>query len=201
MLYLDHIAICASDLSEGVAWAERRLGMPMGPGGAHARFATHNRLLRLGDVYLEVIAPDPAATPERPRWFGLDRWSGGPGLANWICRCPDLDAALRGAPPCAGDAVDMARGDLRWRIAVPADGGLPMDGAFPTLIQWQGAHPLAALPNSGCRLRNITLRHPNAEAITARLQDMLVDFRVTLIPADTPSIEAVIETPGGLVTL
>ena len=50
------------------------LGVAPGPGGAHARMGTHNLLLRLGEsVFLEVIAPDPAAAPPgRPRWFGLD---------------------------------------------------------------------------------------------------------------------------------
>jgi len=31
--------------------------------GAHPLMGTHNRLLALGDLYLEVIAVDPAAQP------------------------------------------------------------------------------------------------------------------------------------------
>ena len=64
-----------------------------GPGGRHARFGTHNRLLGLGpDLYLEVIAPDPDAAPfEGPRWFGLDTPPPVPRLANWIVAVADMD--------------------------------------------------------------------------------------------------------------
>ena len=59
---LDHLAIVADRLEPGVAWAEERLRVALRPGGRHARFGTHNRLLGLGpDCYLEVITPDPEA--------------------------------------------------------------------------------------------------------------------------------------------
>ncbi len=74
MSKLDHLAIVAPTLEEGVAYVEKTLGVPMAAGGKHPEMGTHNRLLRLGDdIYLEVIAVDPEAPrPERPRWFGLD---------------------------------------------------------------------------------------------------------------------------------
>ena len=60
--------------------------------------ATHNRLLGLGDLYLEVIAADPSAPrPAWPRWFDLDRFTGAPRLTNWICACDDLEAAVAAA--------------------------------------------------------------------------------------------------------
>ena len=80
---LDHLAIGAQTLQEGVAWAEAKLGVSFQAGGTHARFATHNRLLGVADgLYLEVIAADPDATCEGPRWFGLDTFSGPPRLVN-----------------------------------------------------------------------------------------------------------------------
>ena len=90
MMELDHLAITCASLPEGAAWAEERLGAPLEPGGRHAHFGTHNRLLSLGPgLYLEVIAPDPEApAPGRPRWFGLDE-AREPTLGNWIVRVPD----------------------------------------------------------------------------------------------------------------
>jgi TusA-related sulfurtransferase len=34
---------------------------------------THNCLMQLGEaMFLEIIATDPAASPQRRRWFALD---------------------------------------------------------------------------------------------------------------------------------
>ncbi|HBU16034.1 MAG TPA: polyphosphate kinase, partial [Gemmobacter sp.] len=51
MLILDHIALAATTLDEGVAHAEQALGLPLAGGGYHARMATHNRLMGMGDLY------------------------------------------------------------------------------------------------------------------------------------------------------
>ena len=69
-------------------------------------------LLRLAEgLYLEAIAVDPAAEPQRrPRWFDLDRFEGAPRISNWICRCADLDTALHGLPDGAGRPLALAQG-------------------------------------------------------------------------------------------
>ena len=74
MLAFDHLAVTAETLEEGVAWVEAALGVTMSGGGKHPYMATHNRLLGLGDLYLEVIAADPEAPrPDWPRWFEIGR--------------------------------------------------------------------------------------------------------------------------------
>lgn len=198
---LDHLAIAATSLAEGVAWAEDRLGTTLLPGGKHARFATHNRLLGLhGGLYLEVIAPDPEAICDGPRWFGLDHFSGPPRLANWICAVPDLAAALRDAPEAG--IVSMQRGDLRWNMAVPDDGSLPMDGAFPTLLQWHtDTPPGALLPPSGVALAELVVQHPQAAALSAQLSGPLADPRIRFEAAAKPALNARLTTPRGLVDL
>ena len=46
----------------------------------------------------------------------------------------------------------LQRGEYRWQMAVPGDGILPFDGAYPALIQWEdGRHPTQHLPDSGVR--------------------------------------------------
>ncbi|SLN39403.1 hypothetical protein PSA7680_01942 [Pseudoruegeria aquimaris] len=163
-LELDHIAVAAETLEEGVAWVEERLGVSMLPGGRHPVMGTHNRLLGLADgLYFEVIAVDPdAPRPPHARWFDLDRFEGPPRIANWILRTPDLAAACAAAGPGVGRPVALARGDLRWRMAVPDDGILPLGGAFPALIEWEGtAHPARRLAPSGLRLTRLEVRHPD----------------------------------------
>ena len=198
---LDHLAICGADLARATAWAEERLGVAFGPGGRHDRYATHNRLVRLGEgEYLEVIAPDPdAPAPEGPRWFGLDH-ADAPALGNWICASDDL-AADREGPFDMGVPVALARGDLRWTILVPEDGSLPMAGGAPTLIEWtSGAHPATRLPDAGLRLLALTVSHPEAEALAARFAPRLTDPRITFRPGP-PGLSARFSTPRGEVTL
>lgn len=199
MLRLDHLAVSATALAEGVAVVEDWLGVRLGPGGEHALMGTHNRLLGLGDLYLEVIAINPdAPAPPHPRWFDLDRFAGPPRLTNWIAACDDLDAAIAAAPTGAGTPLSLARGDLRWRMAVPATGRLPFDDAFPALIQWQGAgHPAARLVDSGLRLTQLEVGHPDAVALNAALRAMLADPRVQIVPAPQKSLRARFEGPSG----
>lgn len=200
MWRLDHLAVVCTDLDEGVIWAESALGLPLQPGGKHARYGTHNRLLGLGpDLYLEVIAPDPDAASHGPRWFGLDAVLGPPRLGNWIVACENLDAALGASPNGAGEAVDLERGDLNWRIAVPADGSLPMAGGWPTLIEWAKGtrHPATRLADSGLRLKRLMISHPKAAAISAKLAPFLEDPRIVFTQAPTVSLSATFQTPEG----
>lgn len=180
MLTLDHIAVAGSTLAAATQYCEAALG-PMQPGGEHAVFHTHNTLMGLEDqLYLEAIAVNPAApAPDRPRWFDLDRFSGAPRVTNWICRTDDLDAALDALPGAFGEPVQLQRGDLRWRMAVPASGILPYDNCAPALIEWQTeSHPVQMLKKTGNRLKTLIISHPAAPELKALLSPYIVDERL-----------------------
>lgn len=203
MLELDHIAVAGTTLAQAAAHVEAALGLPPGPGGRHARYGTHNRLLGLAEgLYLEAIAIDPEApAPPDPRWFGLDAFRGPARLDKWICRVPDIDAAIA-VLPGAGRRVDLARDALRWSMAVPEDGLLPYDGLFPALIQWHSPVPPGrSLPSCGLRLDRLTLAHPQAEALAALLAPHLRDDRLCFVPAEAPGLGARLSGPSGAVTL
>jgi hypothetical protein len=197
MLTFDHIAISAQTLAEGVAAVEAALGVSLAGGGQHPHMATHNRLLGLGDLYLEVIATDPAAAkPVWPRWFDLDNFRGKPTLTNWVARCENISAAVAQSPEGVGIPVALQRGDYRWQMAVPADGKLPFDGCYPALIQWEGAlHPARALPESHVRLTRLEIAHPQAQALRAALH--LTDPRVVIVNGPAKALRASFETPHG----
>jgi hypothetical protein len=196
MFVFDHLAIACERLDEGIAAVEASLGVPLAPGGKHPDFGTHNALLSLGgEEYLEVISIDPdAPPPERPRWFGLDEFSGRTRPVAWIARCPDLDLALDRVGSAAGRPLSLSRGAFRWRLTVPPDGHLPLGATHPALIEWQGPHPATRLPASGCRLSELILCHPEAERLRGRLG--LDDPRIRFEPG-APGISVTIETPGG----
>jgi len=199
MLRLDHLAVSATSLAQGVDWVEQTLGVALAPGGVHALMSTHNRLLGLGDVYLEVITIDPAApAPPHRRWFDLDNFEGTPRLTNWIVACDDLDAGLAVLPAGVGNPTDLARGDLRWRMAIPSDGRLPYGNAHPALIQWQGAvHPAQRLPDVGVRLELLEIATPDAEALNANLSGLFTDPHVRITEATEMAMRATFSTPHG----
>lgn len=199
MQSIDHLAFSASDLALGVARAEGALGHAFAGGGKHATMGTHNRLLGLGDLYLEVIAIDPEAAPVgRPRWFDLDRFDGELRLTNWVVRCDDLDHALTLCPPGMGAPLPLERGPFRWRMAVPDTGQLPFDGCFPALIEWRGAaHPTQVLPESSLRLARLEIAHPQAEALQVALARLVQDPRIVVSAAPQKQMAARFDGPGG----
>ena len=197
-LTFDHIAISARTLDEGIEAVAAALGCKLGPIGHHPHMATHNRLLALGDIYLEVIATDPAAPkPAYPRWFDLDNFSGPPALTNWVARSDDLTADLAQSPENTGVPVALSRGIYHWQMAVPADGKLPFDGAYPALIQWQPPHhPTQNLPESHIRLTRLQMTHPLATALIAAMPQ-LQDPRILITQGPAKALQATFSTPHG----
>ncbi|AOW11916.1 hypothetical protein LPB72_02290 [Hydrogenophaga crassostreae] len=219
---LDHLVIAAATLEEGVAWCEATLGVTPGPGGEHALFATHNRLLKLGchnapNAYLEIIAINPGASPTRAppfqRWFDLDTLhmrrslaKNGPQLVHWVASVPHLDAALthlqaqgieRGTPLTASRPTPQ--GLLQWQISVRDDGQRLFDGCLPTLIEWGDTHPAESMPVSGVHLNRLGLVHPHASELAVAI-DTLSLVGVSVGHGEA-LLQAELATPQGLVTL
>lgn len=162
-LKLDHITVVARSLDEGYVYIKEALGIEMPEGGAHPLMGTHNKLMSLGqDTFLELISIDPnAVAPSRPRWFNLDNFVGAPRLGSWVLNTDDLETALATAHADCGRAIELTRGDLKCLMAVADDGAMPLNGAFPVLMQWpDGPHPAANMTDLGCRLEALTIEHP-----------------------------------------
>lgn len=199
MFELDHIAVAGETLAEAVAHSEAALGLTLGPGGQHAHYATHNRLVGLADgLYFEAIAIDPSQpAPDYPRWFGLDAFQGPARLDKWILRCDDIEAA-QAAFPEVGRPVHLTRGAVSWTMIVPDNGFLPFDGLFPAMIQWHtDTPPGKALPATDVRPRELIVAHPKASEMAQRLDGVFDDARVTFQNAAKPGLSARFETPDG----
>ncbi len=201
LLQLDHIVMACADLDQGADWLARRLGVTLSPGGRHAGFGTHNRLLQLcGGTYLELIAPDPSqGQVTRPRPFGLDQYCPkDPQLLHFVARCRDLDAVLPQLFYSPGPARTMTRDALRWKIATAADGRLAAGGVCPTLIEWPpGVHPCDQLPHQGIRLEALQV---TADAGTAQsLAALFDDRRCRFVAAGQAWLGVELQTPLGRV--
>ncbi len=199
---LDHITVVAETLEDGVRAVKDQLGIDMPTGGKHPKMGTHNCLLALGDaLFLEVIAIDPhAPAPTWPRWFNLDQFKGKPRLETWVLRSQDLQKSLAQAHPESGVATEITRDHLRWLISLAEDGAMPLEGAFPTLIEWPAGqdHPAAKMTDLGCRLRSLTIEHPKADEILTHVDAQMDMSQIMIKNGPVKKIQAEIETPDGL---
>lgn len=208
MLQLDHLTVIAPSLAEGVAHVRDCLGIDIPYGRAHDGMGTHNHPLRLGDdVYLEVIAVDPAAPhPGGSRWFGLDdaelvrrAWDEGIRLRGWVARTTGIADMLARHASILGEEVRLSGSGRSFSFAVPPGGSLPLAGLAPSVID-RGGHPpsIAAMPDLGARLRSFTVEHPRPEEVAALYEALEVANPPGIRRGDRLRYRAAIETPAGV---
>ena len=198
MLSLDHIVISSESLAVGQAFIEDKLGIRADTGGEHPLFGTHNKLVSLGDTYLEVISVSPDLIPETtPRWFNLDHFNGPPTITNWVCGTNLSEFAPSTIMNGMGDILNLSRGSLKWRITVPKDGKLPYEGAAPALIDWgDSKHPTDTLKETRCRMTKFRIKHKFAASLRSSLSGLLSDQRIEFVcTSGAGSYELWIETP------
>ncbi len=153
---VDHLLIATDDLDAAAA-AIGRLGLPVAAGGRHPGWGTANRIVPLGDAYLELVAVvDRAAAAANV--FG--RWvaAAAPGPLGWAVRSDDLDATARrlGLDVQAGSRAAADGRVLRWRTA-----GLERAAAEPTLpffIAWDAGTPFPGAAGTRVELDRLELR-------------------------------------------
>ena len=95
---LDHVIYGTADLDAAQRRMEQ-LGLTVVPGGVHEGQGTHNRIVPLGETYIELMAiSDPAEAADHP--FGhrvRDAIAKGDGLIGWAVRVVDGAPAVRAA--------------------------------------------------------------------------------------------------------
>ncbi len=206
---IDHFAIGADTLDQGVTGMRDALGVDVPRGGKHDAMSTHNCVMQAGnESFFELIAIDPdAPAPGRTRWFTLDdpatqaRLATRPRALCWVVNTDDLDGIIAASPVDLGEVVDFARGDRTWRLTVPTDGSLPIGGLLPAFIEWSpGPHPSTGQQDLGVTLKRVHLRHPEPAALFATLKALGVDHLADV--HDGPAaLSFELDTPNGTVTL
>lgn len=201
---LDHFMWAASDLDAGIAAFERLSGVRAGIGGVHPGRGTRNALASLGpEIYLEIIAPDPAQKLEGTPGAELHSIAT-PHIHALVAAGGDLETVQK-AYAAHGIASDIREGGretpsggfVRWRILTPQANRF---GAFaPLFIDWlDSVHPgITSTP--GCSLVRFEAGHPEAEKVTALWRAL--ELSILLIRADQPFFSADLETPRGLLRL
>jgi Glyoxalase-like domain len=165
MLAVDHVLVPVLDLDIAAAEIESRYGLSSVEGGRHPAWGTANRIVPLGDSYLELVAVVDCETAAQAA-FG--RWIAGATRGRplgWALRTDAIDAVGRrlGLTVVPGSRTTPGGALITWRSA-----GVEVatrEPALPFFIEWADgtAHPGATL-----------VRHPGGPA-TLKLVSMAGD--------------------------
>lgn len=149
LLGIDHLVVAVRDPDAAAADFETMLGLAATGGGRHELAGTFNRLIFLGDTYVELIGIwDRSLAAANPigaaALTALD--AGSFGLVTWAIATDGARrevASLRAAGSPIGDAVSGQRrrpdgGVVRWQTAAAAPLG---PGRPPFLIEHELAGP------------------------------------------------------------
>jgi hypothetical protein len=142
-LELDHVVIAVADLAAAAREIEAQYGLVSLEGGRHAGWGTANRIVPLGENYLELVAVvDEAEAAQSP--FGSWVARVHPTIARplgWAVRTHQLDDVARRLDLTVGAGSRAAKNGqlMRWRLA-----GIEQATAEPSLpffIEWEQGTP------------------------------------------------------------
>jgi len=160
MLRLDHVVYAVRDLDEAAVRFREAFGLDSTEGGRHERWGTANRIVPLGDQYVELVAAvDETAASQTGFGRGvLERASGGGGWFTIAAVAEDLDAvAARLELEIGSGSRTRPDGEvLRWRSAGLDDPR--REPWMPFFLAWEvpdELHPGRARAGHGVRAQGI----------------------------------------------
>jgi hypothetical protein len=196
VLEIDHVILPVRDLAHEAAGLEERYGLASVEGGRHPAWGTANRIIPLGDAYLELVAVVDADTA-RSSAFG--RWiaSAVPGrLLSWAVRTDSIDAVGRrlGYPVAPGSRVAPGGALVTWRtVGVDVAAREPW---LPFFIQWGDGVQLPGAAAARHRGGPATLERLSVAADQERLADWLGDHDLPIDVTGPSGTSAITLTRG-----
>jgi len=196
VLAIDHVILPVRDLALEAAGLEARYGLASVEGGRHPAWGTANRIVPLGDSYLELVTVADRETAARTA-FGQWIAAATPGrLLGWAVRTDSIDAVARrlGQPVHPGSRVTPSGAVISWR-SVGADIATHEAG-LPFFIQWGDGVPLpgaTAIDHPGGAA---TLKLLSVSADPHHLADWLGDHDLPIAVADRAVTSAITLTRG-----
>jgi hypothetical protein len=139
MLRLDHVLLAVADLDAAASRILADHGLASVDGGEHVGLGTANRIVPLGETYIELIAVvDHAAAQRNPFGSYIGSFvADGDRLMAWAVATDEIDwdAKRIGASPVPATRVTPDGTELRWRMA-GIEGALA-DRSLPFFIEWE----------------------------------------------------------------
>jgi hypothetical protein len=201
---LDHFMYAGADLPSLIARFYLLSGVEARHGGTHPGLGTRNALASLGsDVYLELIAPDPAQTVDGTYgapMVGLRQ----PKVFAYVVKSSNLEKThqLLGQNGIDADLLEGSRvtpdgKTIRWGLILPRANRF---GEYaPKFIDWRDTTHPAKTSIQGCALSSFEIGHPDADTLGEVFRSL--DVVVPLARTDRPSFRAVLATPRGALVL
>lgn len=138
MLRLDHVLVAVADLDVAAARLLEEHGLDSAFGGEHAALGTANRIVPLGETYVELIAATDRVVAESNPFGSAVVSAGGDGdrLLGWAVAADDIASTAKwiGSQVLSASRVRPDGVELRWRMA-GLEGSLA-DPSLPFFIQW-----------------------------------------------------------------
>lgn len=206
MLEIDHLIVAVADLDAAGARFERDYGLTSVVGGRHRGLGTGNRIVPLGDSYVELMAvvdEDEAQGSPLAAWI-RDTCAGGDRIGALCLRTDDAAAVAErlGTPALEMSRLKPDGHELRWKLA-----GLEQtlaDPRLPFFIQWYaepgdlpGATPVEH--RSGAHAIEWVEIECDEAVLRERIGDAELDVRAA--GGDSGALRAGIATPGGTLVL
>jgi glyoxalase-like protein len=187
--------IAVPDLAAASRTIEARYGLASLEGGRHPGWGTANRIVPLGDAYLELIAVvDEAEAAQSP----IGSWVASATHAEplgWAVRTNELDAVARRLDLRIGAGSRAGReGRLSWRMA-----GIERAAAEPSLpffIEWGEGTPLPGRAPATHRAGEVKISRLQLEGDADRLADWLGahSLPIAMGAAGTPAVTSIVLT-------
>jgi hypothetical protein len=207
VLVLDHVIFAVGDLDVAAQRLLEEHGLDTASGGRHEGLGTANRIVPLGDTYLELIGvDDPAVAAGNPFGHAVQRFAAdGDGVFAWALATDDIVrwAESIGATVAAGRRVLPDGSELRWRMA-GIEAALA-DRSLPFFLRWDGPpehHPGRTPVHHRVDVKGI------AELEVAGDRDRIgrrlggEDLPVRIVPGARPGpVSVTVATGGGEVVL
>jgi hypothetical protein len=190
VLRIDHVVFAVSDLDAAAARFRRDYGLDSSAGGRHPGWGTANRIVPLGDDYLELIAVVEPAIARRST-FGRSILEAAGAGGSWATIAAATSAIDEVATRLGLEIVDGRRerpdgSEVRWRSAGVEDPR--REPWMPFFLQWEvppERHPGRVRAGHGVRVDGIARVDVGGDA--ARLEDWLGGQELPIRLLDGPS--------------
>ena len=152
---IDHLVVGCRNLQEGTEYIQNLFNVGLSEVGYHKSIGTHNRVLKIGKIYLEIIAIDPLSKVNKKNiFFGLSS----DFVQKYILKKPRLVSFVIASKFTNNSDFYcknkyMERGNYKWNFIRPNKKKFdtkifPYVDIFPSKINWLSSSPLLQMKDN-----------------------------------------------------